>query len=86
MVPPRRAGDERRGLAIEIGKSVAVYLNGLGIPDLDARGQRVTDDSFVLCFNAHHEPINFVLPPPEFGPAWIPVLDTAQVTGSRQDW
>jgi isoamylase len=67
-------------------KSVAVYLNGLGIPDLDARGQRVTDDSFVLCFNAHHEPINFVLPPPEFGPAWIPVLDTAEVTGNRQDW
>ncbi len=44
------------------GKSVAVYLNGLGIPDLDARGQRVTDDSFFLCFNAHHEPIEFTLP------------------------
>ena len=40
-------------------KSVAVYLNGQGIPDLDVRGQRVTDDSFVLCFNAHHEPIEF---------------------------
>ena len=51
------------------GKSVAVYLNGLGIPDLDARGQRVTDDSFFLCFNAHHEPIEFTLPPGEFGPA-----------------
>ena len=49
------------------GKSVAVYLNGLGIPDLDARGQRVTDDSFFLCFNAHHEPIEFTLPPGEFG-------------------
>jgi hypothetical protein len=22
---------------------------------------------------------------PEFGPAWIPVLDTAEVTGSAQD-
>jgi glycogen operon protein len=22
-------------------------------PDLDVRGQRVTDDAFVLCFNAH---------------------------------
>ena len=42
-------------------KSVAVYLNGQGIPDLDVRGQRVTDDSFVLCFNAHHEPIDFTL-------------------------
>jgi isoamylase len=58
------------------GKSVAVYLNGQGIPDLDARGHRVTDDSFVLCFNAHHEPIEFTLPPEEFGPAWNPVIDT----------
>jgi len=58
------------------GKSVAVYLNGQGIPDLDARGHRVTDDSFVLCFNAHHEPTEFTLPPEEFGPAWTPVIDT----------
>jgi isoamylase len=62
------------------GKSVAVYLNGLGIPDLDARGQRVTDDSFFLCFNAHHEDIEFTLPPKEFGQAWVPVIDTAATT------
>ena len=68
-----------------LGRSVAVYINGLGIPGLDARGRRVTDDSFVLCFNAHHEATKFVLPPPEFGPSWIPVLDTAEVTGSGQD-
>ncbi len=58
-------------------KSIAVYLNGQGIPDLDVRGQRVTDDSFVLCFNAHHEPIDFVLPADEFGAAWVPVIYTA---------
>jgi glycogen operon protein len=58
-------------------KSIAVYLNGQGIPDLDMRGQRVTDDSFVLFFNAHHEPIEFVLPEERFGTAWEPVIDTA---------
>ena len=57
-------------------KSIAVYLNGQGIPDLDVRGQRVTDDSFVMCFNAHHEPIDFTLPAGEFGAAWQPVIDT----------
>jgi isoamylase len=62
------------------GKSVAVYLNGQGIPELDARGQRVTDDSFFLCFNAHHEPIEFTLPPSEFGRAWVPVVDTSVET------
>ena len=61
-------------------KSIAVYLNGQGIPDLDVRGQRVTDDSFVLCFNAHYEPIEFALPPKEFGPAWVPVMYTADTT------
>jgi glycogen operon protein len=63
------------------GKSVAVFLNGLGVPGTDSRGQRVTDDSFVLCFNAHHEPIEFTLPPDEFAPGWLPVLDTAAGTG-----
>jgi glycogen operon protein len=58
-------------------KSVAVYLNGQGIPDLDVRGQRVTDDSFVLCFNAHYEPIEFTLPAKEFGATWVPVIYTA---------
>ncbi|PJE22846.1 MAG: glycogen debranching enzyme, partial [Mycobacterium sp.] len=67
------------------GKSVAVFLNGLGIPGTDSRGQRITDDSFVLCFNAHHEPIEFVLPPDEFGPGWRPVLDTAAGTGQVEN-
>jgi glycogen operon protein len=63
------------------GRSVAVYLNGQGIPDLDPRGRRVTDDSFVMCFNAHHEPIEFTMPPIEFGAAWRPVVDTAAGPG-----
>ena len=62
------------------GKAIAVYLNGNGIPDRDPRGQRVTDDSFMLCFNAHHEPIEFALPAAEFGTAWVPVIYTAAET------
>ncbi|OCB22933.1 glycogen debranching protein GlgX, partial [Mycobacterium intracellulare] len=57
-------------------KSVAVFLNGHGIPGRDERGQRVLDDSFLLCFNAHHEPIEFTLPPKEFGGAWQVVVYT----------
>ena len=65
-------------------KSVAVFLNGHGIPDRDARGQRVLDDSFVLCFNAHYDPIEFNLPPADFGASWRVVVhtgagDTAEV-------
>jgi glycogen operon protein len=57
-------------------KSVTVFLNGHGIPDMDARGQRVIDDSFLLCFNAHYEPIDFTLPPKEFGESWTKVIST----------
>ena len=67
------------------GKSVAVYLNGQGIPGLDQRGHRVTGDSFVVCFNAHHEPIQFTLPPKEFGAQWQVVIDTANPTNEHGD-
>jgi isoamylase len=79
-------GSEMTGEDWESGfaKSIAVYLNGQGIPDLDARGHRVTDDSFVLCFNAHYEPIEFTLPPKDFGPAWVPVLYTADTTTAEE--
>src|SRR5690606_19265945 len=62
-------------------KSMAVFLNGQGIPDLDVRGQRVVDDSFLLCFNAHFEPIEFTLPPPDFAGSWLRVIDTAEPAG-----
>jgi isoamylase len=58
------------------GRSIAVYLNGKGMPDRDLRGQRVVDDSFVLCFSAHHEPIDIHLPGADYGPSWQVVLDT----------
>jgi isoamylase len=58
------------------GRSIGVYLNGQGIPDLDSRGERVVDDSFVLYFNAHDESIEFTLPPAGYGPLWQPVIDT----------
>jgi len=38
-----------------------------------------------MCFNAHHEPIEFTLPPAEFGPAWQPVVDTAAGPGETAE-
>jgi glycogen operon protein len=59
------------------GKAIAVYLNGNGISDRDPRGQRITDESFIMLFNAHHEALEFTLPAPEFAFSWTPVIDTA---------
>jgi glycogen operon protein len=58
-------------------KSLAVFLNGKGIPELDSRGERITDDSFLLLFNAHHEPMTFTVPDASYGEAWSVLLDTA---------
>jgi isoamylase len=58
------------------GRTIAVYLNGQGIPDTDSRGQRVADDSFLLCFSAHDAPIDFTAPGAEYGQGWEIVLDT----------
>ena len=59
------------------GKCVTVFLNGQGITEADSRGEVVTDDSFLLCLNAHHEDIEVTLPPPEYGTSWAIVVDTA---------
>jgi glycogen operon protein len=58
-------------------KSLAVFLNGGGIREIDARGQRISDDSFLLLFNAHYEQIPFTLPDSSYGEAWTVVVDTA---------
>jgi isoamylase len=56
-------------------KSMSVFLNGAGIREPDSRGQRVTDESFFLLFNAHYEPIEFTLP--DVGvERWHVVVDT----------
>ncbi len=59
-------------------KSLSVFLNGAQLSAPDQRGQHVTDDSFFLMFNAHHEPIEFVVPRGEYGARWIRVLDTVE--------
>jgi isoamylase len=89
---PIRGGDELRDIAwftefgeemterdweIKVCQCLTVFLNGEGIPDADARGQRVTDNSFLLCFNVHYEDIEVQLPGNGYGQEWTVVLDTA---------
>jgi glycogen operon protein len=57
-------------------KSISVFLNGEGIPDPGARGERITDDSFFIFFNADYEPLAFVIPAGEWAPLWSKVIDT----------
>ncbi|MBU3705130.1 MAG: glycogen debranching protein GlgX [Mycobacterium sp.] len=62
-------------------KSVMVFLNGDAIPEPDARGERIVDDSFLLCFNAHDYPVEFVVPDGEYAKEWTTVIDTTDPAG-----
>jgi isoamylase len=91
---PIRTGDEVRDIAwltpfgtemtpeewnTSRHKCVGVFLNGDAITAPDARGQRVVDDSFLLCFNSHQGAIDFVIPPSDYAQQWTVELDTNDV-------
>ena len=59
-------GDWNSGFA----RSVMVFLNGDAIPEPD-RWAAISDDHFLLLFNAHSEPISFTLPRKAFGSNWL---------------
>jgi isoamylase len=58
-------------------KTVGVFLNGEEIPSLSPRGEEIGDDSFMLLFNGHYEPITFHLPTRRFGLRWAVELSTS---------
>jgi glycogen operon protein len=63
--------------SVGFAKSFMVYLNGKAIPSRGQRGEAIVDDSFLLCFNAHYEPLPFAAPDAAFGARWRRVIDTA---------
>ncbi len=59
-------------------KSIGVFLNGDQIPSPGRRGERVTDDSFFVLLNAHHEPVPFRLPSLAWGDGWELEVSTSE--------
>jgi glycogen operon protein len=53
-------------------------LNGKAIQTPDDRGRSITDDSFLLLFNAHTEAVEWTIPP-GYAKAWRLVLDTERL-------
>ena len=59
-------------------RCLGVRLAGDRIEEKDHLGNPILDDTFLLLINAHHEPIQFTLPPPSANMQWQLVLDTVQ--------
>jgi isoamylase len=63
-------------------RCVTAFLNGEAIDAPDARGERVVDDSFLLCFNAHDERVEFVTPHDDYAQEWSVEIDTNDPVGA----
>jgi isoamylase len=68
----------------EGAKAIGMYLNGDGIAGKDVRGNAITDDHFLLYFNADG-PADVTLPPDEYAAAWDVVIDTGGSADAQQD-
>ncbi|WP_287058391.1 glycogen debranching protein GlgX [Bifidobacterium sp.] len=66
--------------------SVMIYLNGSDIPEADWYGNQMVDNSFILIFNAHYEPIMFTLPDERYGKKWRLVVDTHNPKGPELNY
>jgi glycogen operon protein len=60
--------------------ALTVFLNGQAISEPGPRGERITDDSFLMMFNAGAEPLEFMVPVDHGGP-WQVIVDTARAEG-----
>ncbi|MGA7883938.1 MAG: glycogen debranching protein GlgX [Terrimicrobiaceae bacterium] len=67
-------------------RSVGLLLSGQTMDIHDSKGRPVTDDTFVLYFNAHHERLPFRLPRIRNSrAAWELVLDTSRESGFLEE-
>ncbi|WP_435880021.1 glycogen debranching protein GlgX [Streptomyces atroolivaceus] len=57
--------------------TLGLYLSGRDIPGRDARGEQITDDSFLAVLHADHRPCDFLLPGPPWAQEYELVLDTS---------
>ncbi|HJT87602.1 MAG TPA: glycogen debranching protein GlgX, partial [Bryobacteraceae bacterium] len=58
-------------------RCIGVELNGRTLDDVNGVGEAIRDDTYLLLFNPHHEPIKFYMPR-RGGAAWQLVIDSAK--------
>jgi glycogen operon protein len=61
-----------------------MWLNGATLDEVNVVGEPVTDDSFLLLFNPHHESVRFVLPKLTEGKVWEVCFDTKNAASAKR--
>ncbi|HLC40111.1 MAG TPA: glycogen debranching protein GlgX [Methylomirabilota bacterium] len=65
-------------------RCLGLRLSGDAIEEVDSRGERIGDETFLILLNAHHEAVPFVLPAHRRQVRWEPILGTHVVNGERR--
>ncbi|MDB1088303.1 glycogen debranching protein GlgX [Streptomyces sp. ACA25] len=60
------------------GSTLGMFLSGRDIPQRDAMGRPVTDDSFLVLLHAGHRPVRYPLPGPPWADRYELVVDTSR--------
>ncbi|XXF79585.1 glycogen debranching protein GlgX [Myxococcaceae bacterium GXIMD 01537] len=64
-------------------RSLAFLLGGDAITTPDDAGNRIVGDTLLVLLNAHHEPVEFLLPATEWGADWELLVDTTAAGESQ---
>jgi glycogen operon protein len=65
-------------------RCLGLYLSGKTLDDVDRVGERLRDDTYLICLNPHHEHIAFYMPPSGEGCSWELLFDTRDSSGAAE--
>jgi glycogen operon protein len=65
-------------------RCLGVRLEGNAIDEVDERGHPIVGDTLLLLLNAHHDRIDFTLPPEGDDERWVRLLDTSDPRASGE--
>jgi glycogen operon protein len=65
-------------------RAFGLRLVGDAIDEVDDRGERIVDDTFLILINGFWESLPFVLPAHRSGVRWDPMLDTREAAFPRR--
>ncbi len=62
-------------------RTIGMYLDGRGLRHRGPRGEEIIDDSYLVVLHSGDDPISFSLPGSPWATSYVPVIDTAGISG-----